>query len=577
MPMEVLSGTDPVDAGAERPARTDVGRTRDMNSNAIARHTVGDAEHAPSSEGKAARGSTGYAGALSLVGAGFIVRLAADVAGVLATAATLVLAVRLLGPPSYGRMALALATVDLVTALGRFGFGLGAAQTVAAAGSDRGTLRVAAQGAMTLAVVTGALSGLVVLACIVLGLVGGDASTRLVVGIGLAVFLAGNNYSWGVFSIARGLGRIALMELIALLIPIGQLLTLIALAVAHVPSLTAVAVGFGAAGAIGAAVSALVLRTLLPGVTGLYRPSAAAGRTMLRIALPFSVAGIAFQLIGQFDVLVLGIVRSKTDVALYQPTLKLTDGLMNLIPFLLAGAYIPAATRLFKRADHGGFKDLFIVTTKVGYVLGFPAILALAAFPDVLLRTLYGAHFQARPSLVWILLVGYVANLLLGINTVALMSTGDRRRVVHVNVVAMSAMAVLALVLIPWLGIAGGALATMGSYLAWNAAATTALFRSTGVHPFRRDVCIAAASSLAALAAGLLVRHFAHPATLWSVALWTLLVWGTWAAILWGSGVIGGDELAPLLRRKQRQTRREFLADVNERAKPAPTEIPVAP
>jgi O-antigen/teichoic acid export membrane protein len=502
---------------------------------------------------------SGYAAALSLVGTGFLARLAADTVGVLAAAATIAVAVRLLGPSEYGTLALMLAVVDLVTALGRLGFGLGTAQTVAAH-SDAEKLRTACRGSMTLAVVTGGLSGLVVVGFVVFGPTAGDVTTRLAVGVGLALLLAGNNYSWGVYSIARGLGRIAWMETVALVIPVSQLLVLVALFAADLPSLRLVAIGFGLAGLLGAAVSAWVLRELLPDVRGLYRPSADDARTMLRIALPFAMAGVASQLMGQFDVLVLGIFHSRVDVAVYQPTLKLTDGLLKLIPYLLVGAFIPAATRLFHRGDHGGFRELYVTTSKLGYIVSFPAVLALLAFPEVLLRALYGPGFPVRVSLVWILLVGYVTNLVLGTNTFALVSTGDRRSIVTVNLAGIVTMVAVALLLIPPLGPIGGALATSCSYVIWNAAASLTLFRSTGVHPFRADMLVVLASSVAAFAAAFGVREAAAPDTLWAVGVWTAALWAAWLGVLVWLGALKGRELAPLAVWRRQEARREFLA-----------------
>jgi O-antigen/teichoic acid export membrane protein len=504
--------------------------------------------------------SSGYAAALSLVGTGFVVRLAADTVGVLAAAATIAIAVRLLGPALYGSLALMLAVVDLVTALGRLGFGLGTAQTVATAHADEQAMRTACRGSMTLALVTGGLSGLVVVGFVLFGPVDADVTTRLVIGVGMALLLAGNNYSWGVYSIARGLGRIAWMETVALVIPVAQLAVLVALFAADLPNLRLVAAGFGLAGLLGAAVSAWVLHELLPDVPGLYRPSPEAARTMLTIALPFAMAGIASQLMGQFDVVVLGIFHSRVDVAVYQPTLKLTDGLLKLIPYLLAGAYIPAAARLFHRGDRAGFKELYVTTTKLGYLVSFPAVIALFAFPEVLLRALYGPGFPVQVNLVWILLVGYVTNLVLGTNTFALVSAGDRRGIVMVNLAGVVTMVVVALVLIPPLGPTGGALATSCSYVIWNAAASWALLRSTGVHPLRTDVVVALLTSVGALAVAVAVRELVGPDSLWAVAVWTGVVWVAWLGVLVALRALRPSELAPLAVWRQQHERKEFLA-----------------
>jgi O-antigen/teichoic acid export membrane protein len=163
-------------------------------------------------------------------------------------------------------------------------------------------------------------------------------------------------------------------------------------------------------------------------------------------------------------------------------------------------------------------------------------------------------------NLVWILLVGYVTNLILGTNTFALISAGDRRAIVIVNLAGVVTMVVTALVLIPPLGPTGGALATSCSYVIWNAAASTALFRSTGVHPLRADFVVALATSAGVLAAAVAVRKLAAPGSLPAVATWTLVLWGAWVGALVALRALRGSEMRPLVVWGQRSARREFLA-----------------
>jgi O-antigen/teichoic acid export membrane protein len=496
---------------------------------------------------------------MSFVTASAGYRILANVINAGATAATIALAVRLLGTQSYGRLALGLAAVTLVTTLGRLGLGLATVRIVTGAANDPERLSRATRGTMTLVTVASLVSAGVIVPLMVFGPLGLERETRLILAAGLVVMLVGDNYALGVAAIARGLGRIAVAEALIILITLGQLATMVVLYVVHLPDLRAVALGFGASGALAALVSAGSLVRLLPDVPSPLRFALGAARTTLRIMVPFAAAAAASAIITQLDVFVLGMFHSKSEVGTYQPTLRLTDGLMQLVPFVLAAGFVPAATRLFMRGDRNGFRDLYLESTKLGYVLAFPAVLLLGVFPEPVLHALFGAGFSVRPVLVWVLLIGYVVNLAVGTNVAALVSSGDRKRLIWANITGFGTMIVVALGLIPPFGAVGAALATMASYLTWNAAASVALWRSSGLLPSRRDNVVTVATSLAILTLGLLTRPLSDGAGLWLAIGWTLMLWLLWIGVLTLAKALRWRELASLVFHGGAR-RREFLS-----------------
>ena len=194
-----------------------------------------------------------------------------------------------------------------------------------------------------------------------------------------------------------------------------------------------------------------------------------------------------------------------------------------------------------------GAKHLYHQLTKIGFVLSAPAVLVLAAFPEPVLRMLYGQGFPLQPTLVWVLLIGFVVNLVFGLNGLFLGATGRGKVIAITGGISLAAMVVSAAILVPAFGGLGAATATAIAYVVMNLTTAWALHRTTSIHPFSPDLVRTVITFVLPVAVVLVVRHLWPPETAWLAAAWSFGAWGAWVALLVAFGLLRRSDWRPLL------------------------------
>lgn len=486
-------------------------------------------------------------GAFALVGAGAAARLvglgAAALLGVLTTS----FAVRLLGPTRYGFLAFAISVMSTIAVFCRLGLEPGVARETASLDSegDRSDLQVAARGALSL-VAWSTIFGTIVTAIVILvGPAPVPDATRAAFVVALGVLLYASNAAAVAVAVARGLGRMMFMELPNFALTAGKFVAIAVLFAAGAANLRWIAAGYGVAGLATAVLSVLLAKWMIGAGPGVLVPSLVAAKDALTKYLPFAVAILGTITISRFDVIVLGLSAPSREVGIYEPTLKIVEQLLLLVPMIGVAPFLPAATRLYRRGDFKGLQELYVSTSKLSYVASVPAILMLAAFNGPLFDTLYGSAFPLDPAIVSLLLVGFVVNLAAGLNSSALAAIGYRRALIGVGTATAVVMALLATVLVPLLGALGAALATSATYVFLNIAVGVAVRRESGIHPFRTDLIWTVATSALVVGAALWLPDTSIGllgSLAWSLSLWTL-----WGAVLIRLRLVTWSELRRLL------------------------------
>jgi O-antigen/teichoic acid export membrane protein len=489
----------------------------------------------------------GYA----LIGLGAGARFVGAAAATIAGLATTAIAVRLLGTSTYGAFAFALSTAVIFGGIGRVGLEAAVARSVSIlrGASDLPRAERVARGAFTLIALSTVVGALAALAVIELASLSLDRETRLVIGAFLGVVIYGLNASAVSASLARARGRVALME-VSLFVPmLARLAAVGILAALDITDLRWFAAGYAIAAAVGAVSSWRVTRRVLESGKGLV-PDLGAARTMFTSSLPFAITGLASIVLARFDIVVLGVTGTRVDVGTYEPTLKVVEQAMILVPLLFAAQYFPVATRAFADGDRAQFRELYIGLSKLTYVVAFPAVIALAAFPEAILHAFYGAEFPAGGRLIWILLPGYVFSLAFGLNSSALAAVGERRPLARTGLITATSMIVLALALVPAFGTTGAATATACTFVVMNIAVSVELARTAGLQPFRTDFVLTLLTSAAPLAAALAIRAATGSVDLLEALGVVLSVSVVWFAFLFTVRIVRRDEIVRLLPRR---------------------------
>ena len=495
----------------------------------------------------------GLAGALTTIGTGAAVRAGSRVLITICTFATTALVVRAAGAQRFGALAFGLSIVGLIAGL----------FTGLATASNRSIAAAVAKGEhpheaiRALSAVVLAVAGIG--AVVIIGLVGLTqhqlrGSQVWVVGVAMGLLLLGRVAAAAGSSVARGVGRMSLMEVPPTVEVVSKLALVVAvLVVGGWQGWLPLAVVYGGAG-IAATVAAVVVVRRASGTMGAMSPAARAGRDLVVLTAPFVLGAVAFRLIRGFDVMVLGVVEPGATVGAYAPTLALVEGLVMLVPGLLGAMFVTAATGVHESGDRQGFGALYLAVSKASVVLAMPAFTLLAIAPSEALHAVFGARFPASPTVVWILIVGYFVTVALGFNGQALVAAGAWSTVGKALVVPAVTMVAAAVVLIPLHGAVGAAVASTISFIVLNASLSRALRRTTGVRalPLGRAVLLASGSISILVAAGLWLLA---DGGLWTAVVCSLAGWAVWLGVLVATGALRPRELTALRPRKQRPDR----------------------
>jgi O-antigen/teichoic acid export membrane protein len=404
------------------------------------------------------------------------------------------------------------------------------------------------RGAFSLVAATAVLGTIATLVVIELASDGLSHPTRLVLGGLLGVLLYGSNVTAVGAAVARGRGRVLMMELSILVPALGKLAALALLTALDLADIRWVAAGYAIGAAAGIAAAWASTATVL-GPCRSFAPDLAAARDVFRGALPFAVVGLSVIVISRLDVVVLGLTGTGADVGAYEPTLKLVEQAMLVVPLIFMAQYLPVSSRAFAARNTTEFRELYIVVSKLVFVAASPAVIALAAFPETILHTLYGPGYPASGLIVWLLLPGFVVNLVFGLNSSALSAVGDRRALARTGVAATTAMVVLAFALVPPFRAEGAAAATSGTYVILNLVVAYALLRAAGVRPFRRDLTITVLSWSAPLAAALAIRASLDEVDFGEALAISITLSLVWVLVLFALRSLRPSEIAKLLPR----------------------------
>jgi O-antigen/teichoic acid export membrane protein len=195
--------------------------------------------------------------------------------------------------------------------------------------------------------------------------------------------------------------------------------------------------------------------------------STATARALLTVAWPVALTQVLVVAYFRLDVLMLTWLTDLQSVGLYGVATRLTEPLL-LVPAAIAASLYGAASPLWEQAGGEEADRLYrvMLVSAVGY--GVLVALALTTLGPSLLAWALPRYVESIPPLrilAWAL-VFMSANM---VTTAVLNSMGRFRLVTAVAAATLVFCAVANLLLVPWLGIQGAALATVLTE-AWNSA-----------------------------------------------------------------------------------------------------------
>jgi O-antigen/teichoic acid export membrane protein len=201
----------------------------------------------------------------------------------------------------------------------------------------------------------------------------------------------------------------------------------------------------------------------------------------LSVSLPFLLGDGAYLILNRTDIFMIGFFLDPKQVGIYSAALK-TACWINI---LLTASTTVLATTFSSLYVQGKQKDLQdLLTGIIGWIF-FPALFAscyLFLFGDDVLA-LFGTEFIAAKWSMLVLVVGQLVNVASGCVGYIMQVTGHNYQCIYVYFCGTLINLALSIILIPLLGILGGAIATAVTMIVWNVWLHHLTVKYIGVRP----------------------------------------------------------------------------------------------
>jgi len=196
-------------------------------------------------------------------------------------------------------------------------------------------------------------------------------------------------------------------------------------------------------------------------------------------ALPFVVLRAINTLLSQIDIILVGLLRDSTQVALYATATRIA-ALVGIAEFAVNAAFLPVISRLFAESGVDRLRTGAPLVALGGLL--FSAILAapLIAFAPFVLH-FFGNSFSGGVFALRILCISFVISALSGLNIALLNMTRHTRAVVVGSGAGLVANVLLNLAFIPEYGANGAAVAWLLSVIIWNGILEFQVRRTLGI------------------------------------------------------------------------------------------------
>jgi O-antigen/teichoic acid export membrane protein len=229
-------------------------------------------------------------------------------------------------------------------------------------------------------------------------------------------------------------------------------------------------------------------------------------REILAFIVPGLSSTLATVAISTVSILLLGAMRTMSDVAYYRVVLPLAQ-LNGLVMASFTLLYTPTAARLFAKTHFSAINTLYWKTAAWMSVLSFPVFVMTFSMAQPLTVFLYGARYAQAAPILALLSFGSYFNVALGFNLQTLKVIKRLRYVTLISLLTVLLNVVLNLSLIPRFGALGAAIGTAGPLVIYNLLMQVGLLRAPNLHVFEREY-MPIYMIIALSAAGLLFLQF---------------------------------------------------------------------
>jgi len=197
---------------------------------------------------------------------------------------------------------------------------------------------------------------------------------------------------------------------------------------------------------------------------------------------PMAISAITYLLMQSVDIILLTKYSSFEQVAYYSVAIKLTT-ILSLVLASVNTVYAPTFAEWYSLKDFKSLKIGIKKSTRLIFVLTFPAILVVLLCANFILG-LFGNDYTSAKSALIVLLIGQAVNALCGSVGVYMNMTGKQVVFQRILITAFAINVTLNLILIPKYGMLGAAIATSISTIFWNILTTAYIYKKDKISTF---------------------------------------------------------------------------------------------
>ena len=182
-------------------------------------------------------------------------------------------------------------------------------------------------------------------------------------------------------------------------------------------------------------------------------------RVMLMLCIPLMLIAVMNSIIELSDTLLLGVLRSASEVSIYYIAAKVA-ALSTTLLFIINGTIAPDISKRWARDDRAGAFAIVRKYSRFMLALALMILLAIGLLREYILAV-FGPEYREQGGYPLLVLgIGYFFVLAAGPLGIFMTMTGNHRRYLHNNIAACVINVALNLILIPRYGVNGACFAT---------------------------------------------------------------------------------------------------------------------
>lgn len=217
------------------------------------------------------------------------------------------------------------------------------------------------------------------------------------------------------------------------------------------------------------------------------RGSVSQYRELLGFSVPLAATAAIDTITKQSDLIILGIIKSSTEVGLYEVTFRIAIFVPLLFTPAVGYLFQPIMSQFDVNSKQQKMDTLYTVATRWIFVASFPVFTLFFLFPSQTLVFLFGESYSGGQVPLQILIVGFMISLVPGLTSMFLTAVGETTLLMYISAATMIVNVVINVALIPAHGIVGAAIATATARSFNNTVQSYVIYRKYGIHPFDRD------------------------------------------------------------------------------------------